>query len=468
MAVDRGRPRAEAVRLGLARALLDPQLAGLLGQPAGEHAHAVAAREDRVETLEQHIPGQPLEDALADLVGRLDVQRDPRDRALRAEPDHHAVEVRVAAPRADELAVRRDELERRDRRGQVAVAVARAVRRRRHRPGHRDVRQRGQVVQRQPVAVQRLGQVPVAHAAGAPDRAAVDFDRRRQRVERDELVGVRDVVEAVARAEHADARRPRDDLTQRVDRARAVHPLRAVDEVAGPVGGAHATGKTTGMETMSPLDASFLHVEDAVSHMHIGSVGILEGPAPSHEQVMAAVAAKLPLVPRYRQRVRFPPLSVARPVWVDDPHFNLDYHVRHTALPAPGGDEQLRNLVGRVMAQKLDRSKPLWEMWVAEGLDEGRWALVNKIHHCMVDGVSGTDLMTVLFDAEREPPAAPPAQPWAPGPEPSTAQIVAGSLAERATSPYEAARTVWAAARGPRGAARPAAEVAPAGASLRA
>jgi diacylglycerol O-acyltransferase len=110
------------------------------------------------------------------------------------------------------------------------------------------------------------------------------------------------------------------------------------------------------METMSPLDASFLHVEDAVSHMHIGSVGILEGPAPSHEQVMAAVAAKLPLVPRYRQRVRFPPLSVARPVWVDDPHFNLDYHVRHTALPAPGGDEQLRNLVGRVMAQKLDRS----------------------------------------------------------------------------------------------------------------
>jgi diacylglycerol O-acyltransferase / wax synthase len=220
------------------------------------------------------------------------------------------------------------------------------------------------------------------------------------------------------------------------------------------------------METMSPLDASFLHVEDAVSHMHIGSVGILEGPAPSHEQVMTAVAAKLPLVPRYRQRVRFPPMSVARPVWVDDPHFNLDYHVRHTALPSPGGDEQLRNLVGRVMAQKLDRSKPLWEMWVAEGLDEGRWALVNKIHHCMVDGVSGTDLMTVLFDAEREPPTALPPQPWAPGPEPSTAQMVAGSLADRATSPYEAARSVWAAARGPRRAAGQAVEFARAMSSL--
>jgi diacylglycerol O-acyltransferase len=220
------------------------------------------------------------------------------------------------------------------------------------------------------------------------------------------------------------------------------------------------------METMSPLDASFLHVEDAVSHMHIGSVGILEGPAPSHEQVMTAVAAKLALVPRYRQRVRFPPLSVARPVWVDDPHFNLEYHVRHTALPSPGGDEQLRNLVGRVMAQKLDRSKPLWEMWVAEGLDEGRWALVNKIHHCMVDGVSGTDLMSVLFDAEREPPTPLPPAQWAPGPEPSTAQIVAGALAERATSPYEAARTVWAAARGPRRAAGQAAELARAMSSL--
>jgi diacylglycerol O-acyltransferase / wax synthase len=219
------------------------------------------------------------------------------------------------------------------------------------------------------------------------------------------------------------------------------------------------------METMSPLDASFLHIEDAVSHMHIGSVGIFEGPAPDHEGVAAAIAAKLPQVPRYRQRVRFLPFALARPVWVDDPHFNLDYHVRRTALPAPGGDAELRNLVGRVMAQKLDRAKPLWEMWIAEGLDEGRWALVNKLHHCMVDGVSGTDLITLLLDAEREPPAALP-QPWAPAPEPSTAQLIAGSLAARATSPYEAARSVWAAARGPRRAAEQAAELARAMSSL--
>src|SRR5215207_1148804 len=118
---------------------------------------------------------------------------------------------------------------------------------------------------------------------------------------------------------------------------------------------------------MSPLDASFLHVEDGVSHMHIGSVAVFEGPPPSHEDVLAAIESKLPLVPRYRQKVRFLPLALARPVWVDDPHFNLGYHVRMTALHEPGGDEQLGRVVGRVMAQKPDRTKPLWEMWVAEG-----------------------------------------------------------------------------------------------------
>ena len=123
-------------------------------------------------------------------------------------------------------------------------------------------------------------------------------------------------------------------------------------------------------QSMSPLDASFLHVEDAVSHMHIGSVALFEGPPPSHEDVLATIASKLPLVPRYRQKVRFLPLDLARPVWVDDPHFQLDYHVRRTAMPSPGGDEELRRLVGRVMSQKLDRHKPLWEMWVAEGLSE--------------------------------------------------------------------------------------------------
>ena len=157
------------------------------------------------------------------------------------------------------------------------------------------------------------------------------------------------------------------------------------------------------MHRMSPLDASFLHLEDHVTQLHIGSVAIFEGPPPPFDDVLEMVAGKLALVPRYRQVVRFVPLAMGRPVWVDDSHFNLGYHLRRTALPAPGGEEELRILVGRVMSQQLDRAKPLWEMWMVEGLGDGRWALVSKVHHCMVDGVSGTDLLTVILDQEREP-----------------------------------------------------------------
>ena len=213
------------------------------------------------------------------------------------------------------------------------------------------------------------------------------------------------------------------------------------------------------MEIMSPLDASFLHIEDAVTHMHIGSVGLFEGPAPGPGRVQSAVAARLPLVPRYRQKVRFVPLALGRPAWVEDPHFNLEYHVRRTALPAPGGDDELRNLVGRVMSQQLDRAKPLWEMWVAEGLDDGSWALISKTHHCMVDGVSGTDLMSVLLSKERESTTA-AEDGWEPAPEPNSAALVAQSLARRAASPCEGLRTVLSAARGPRRVARQAGEAA--------
>ncbi len=176
------------------------------------------------------------------------------------------------------------------------------------------------------------------------------------------------------------------------------------------------------MQTMSPLDASFLHIENEVTHMHIGSVGIFEGPPPGPEEVPAAISAQLPLVPRYRQKVRFVPLALGRPTWVDDRHFNLDYHVRRTALPAPGGDQELRNLVGRVMSQQLDRARPLWEMWIAEGLDDGRWAVISKVHHCMVDGVSATDLLSVLLDSRREgDPAA--ADPFKPEREPNPVEL---------------------------------------------
>ncbi|MBV9194567.1 MAG: wax ester/triacylglycerol synthase family O-acyltransferase [Solirubrobacterales bacterium] len=207
------------------------------------------------------------------------------------------------------------------------------------------------------------------------------------------------------------------------------------------------------MQTLSPLDASFLHIEDAATHMHIGSVGIFEGPPPGPGEVKQAIAERLPLVPRYRQKVRFVPFALGRPAWVDDPHFNLDYHVRRTALPSPGGDEELRNLVGRVMSQQLDRTKPLWELWVAEGLGDGRWALISKSHHCMVDGVSATDLLSVILSKERQPESR-PAPEWRPDPEPGAPELIAHALALRALSPYEATRTLLSAARGPRRAAR--------------
>lgn len=203
------------------------------------------------------------------------------------------------------------------------------------------------------------------------------------------------------------------------------------------------------MQRMSPLDASFLHLEDDNSSMHIGSTAIFEGPAPTQAEFRLMVEAKLPLVPRYRQKVRFVPLELGRPVWEDDPHFNICYHVRHTALPSPGGQVQLRNLIGRVMSQMLDRTKPLWEMWVVEGLEDGHWALISKTHHAMVDGVSGTDLLAVMLDASPDPerPAAPKWQPEQPV---SNSRLLATAVAERAVSPYEIVRTARRIARAPR------------------
>ncbi|HEY5335078.1 MAG TPA: wax ester/triacylglycerol synthase family O-acyltransferase [Mycobacteriales bacterium] len=193
------------------------------------------------------------------------------------------------------------------------------------------------------------------------------------------------------------------------------------------------------MQRLSPLDASFLHIEGASSPMHIASTAIFEGPPPSMDEIRRMVVSKLPLVPRYRQKVRFVPLEIGRPVWVDDVHFNIDYHLRHTALPSPGSDDQLRRLVGRIMSQLLDRTKPLWEMWVVEGLDDGHWALISKSHHAMVDGVSGTDLLAVMLDSEPEPSRSEP-PPWQPAPETSPAEFVGAAIAERLFSPYEAFR----------------------------
>ena len=194
-------------------------------------------------------------------------------------------------------------------------------------------------------------------------------------------------------------------------------------------------------QRLSPLDVSFLHVEDEVSHMHLGSIGMFEGPAPSEDELLRAIEAKLHLAPRWRQRVRFVPLEAGRPVWVDDPHFHLPYHVRRTGLPAPGGTEELDRLVGRVMSLQLDRNRPLWELWVVEGLADDRWALISKLHHAMVDGISGSNLINVLLDEERDPPHR-PVPGWKAEPEPSPAWLVADALVERAQWPLREARSI--------------------------
>ncbi len=204
-------------------------------------------------------------------------------------------------------------------------------------------------------------------------------------------------------------------------------------------------------ERLTGLDTSFLHLERSGAHMHVASTSIFEGTPPTHQEFRDHIASRLHLVPRFRQKLRFVPLSQSRPVWVDDPHLNLEYHVRQTALPAPGSDEQLRNLAARIFSQQLDRSKPLWEMWLVEGLSGDRFAIIGKSHHALVDGVSGVDITTVLFDLDPEPAGAPDkAPPWLARPEPTDFQLLAEALRERATSPKEIYRGFRAALRGPR------------------
>ena len=179
------------------------------------------------------------------------------------------------------------------------------------------------------------------------------------------------------------------------------------------------------LDRLTSIDASFLHQESPASHMHIGAVLLFEGPPPAFADYLEYVRGRLHLVPRYRQKLATPPLETGRPLWVDDPNFNLDYHVRHTALPSPGTEEQLFLLASRIDSQPLDRSKPLWESWLVEGLEDGRFALIFKNQHALVDGVSGADLATVLFDLSPEPrPPVSGLEPWQPRPEPSPAELV--------------------------------------------
>ena len=185
-------------------------------------------------------------------------------------------------------------------------------------------------------------------------------------------------------------------------------------------------------DRLSALDASFLLQEGANSHMHVGAVTIFEGPPPPYDEFLDVIRGRLHLVPRYRQKLTFPRFETGRPLWVDDPSFNLEFHVRQTALPRPGAEGQLMRLAARIFSQQLDRTKPLWEMWMIEGVEPAtpdgarRFALISKTHHALIDGVSGVDLATVLFDLAPVPPEVPhPEAAWSPEPVPTAAEVLA-------------------------------------------
>lgn len=193
------------------------------------------------------------------------------------------------------------------------------------------------------------------------------------------------------------------------------------------------------MEHLSSLDAGFLHIEKDTQPMHVGSLLVFEGPVPDYAQFCEHLASCLDLVPRYRQRVKRMPLDLARPAWVDDQHFSLAYHLRHTAIPSPGGEEQLRSLVGRIMSQRLDVDRPLWEMWLVEGLPEQRWAVITKTHHAMIDGLAGNELMETVLD--REPGATRPAPAaWHPQAEPSALDLAGAGASWVARLPVTVGR----------------------------
>ncbi len=199
-------------------------------------------------------------------------------------------------------------------------------------------------------------------------------------------------------------------------------------------------------ERLSTLDASFLALETRTTHFHVAGVSIFDaGPLQTEAggvdiaRIRRFIESKLQYIPRYRQRLAWVPVE-RYPVWVDDEFFNLDYHVRHTSLPQPGTDEQLKRLTGRIISQQLDRSKPLWEVWVVEGLEGNRLALISKIHHAMIDGIAGTGIMTILLNV------APTSEienlePWTPNPPPNDAELVAGEITRRIVDGFERVRS---------------------------
>ncbi len=207
------------------------------------------------------------------------------------------------------------------------------------------------------------------------------------------------------------------------------------------------------LDRLSSIDVSFLTNESSSSHMHVGAIMIFEGPPPSHEDLLEHVHGRLHLVPRFRQKLAYPPVQAGRPFWIDDPTFNLEYHVRHSALPTPGSEDQLRRMAGRVFSQQLDRSKPLWELWLVQGLTRKRFALITKTHHALVDGVSGVDIATVLFDLKPVPEPVEADQSWVPNPEPHPSTLLARGAEDLIKAPLRVARRLEGAVAHPEAAA---------------
>jgi diacylglycerol O-acyltransferase len=208
-------------------------------------------------------------------------------------------------------------------------------------------------------------------------------------------------------------------------------------------------------QRLTATDASFVAQEQGPSHMHIGGVMIFEGPPPPYEALLRHIEARLTFVPRYRQRLLLPRFEMGRPLWIDDSRFTLTYHVRHTALPPPGSIEQLQNLAARVFSQRLDRSKSLWELYLVEGLEGGRFALVNKSHHAMIDGISGVDIATLIFDLSADAPPTPlPSKKWKPHPEPSQAEVATKLVRDSASVVFGLAKSAAGALTDPQQAAR--------------
>ena len=203
------------------------------------------------------------------------------------------------------------------------------------------------------------------------------------------------------------------------------------------------------MEQLSPQDASFIYMENEFNHMSIAILAVFEGPSPAGGEIEALLESRLDLVPRFRQRLRFVPYGLAHPVWCDDPHFSLRYHVRHSALPIPGSAEQVQTVVGRVMSLQLDRSRPLWELWQLDGLQDGNWAVLLKIHHCVADGVAAVELLDTLLDHKPKQSRRKPVK-WEPQAQPTPAQLATRAIADSAEIPGRGLRALRSAVLQPR------------------